>query len=37
MSNRLGEFKLVEMGGSHEAMFTRPEELAHKIIQAAQD
>ena len=27
MSSRLGEFKLVEMGGSHEVMFTRPAEL----------
>lgn len=36
MSSRLGEFKLVEMGGSHEAMFTRPQELAEKIIEASQ-
>ncbi|WP_151796304.1 alpha/beta fold hydrolase [Acinetobacter soli] len=37
MSSRLGEFKLVEMGGSHEAMFTRPQELATKIIEASHD
>lgn len=35
MSSRLGEFKLVEMGGSHEVMFTRPAELARKLVEAA--
>ncbi len=30
MSSRLGAFKLVEMGGSHEVMFTRPAELARR-------
>jgi hypothetical protein len=33
MSSRLGTFKLVEMDGSHEVMFTRAEELADKIIE----
>ena len=35
MSSRLGEFKLLEMDGSHEVMFTRTEELADKIIEAS--
>jgi hypothetical protein len=34
MWSRLGNFKLLEMGGSHEVMFTRTEELADKIIEA---
>ncbi len=37
MSSRLGTFKLVEMGGSHEVMFTRPAELARALIDAARD
>jgi hypothetical protein len=37
MSSRLGEFKLLEMDGSHEVMFTRPAELADKIIEASSD
>jgi pimeloyl-ACP methyl ester carboxylesterase len=37
MSSRLGTFKLVEMGGSHEVMFTRPAELARKLEEAAGD
>lgn len=37
MSSRLGVFKLVEMDGSHEVMFTRPEELAEKIVAASFD
>jgi len=37
MSSRLGRFKLVEMDGSHEVMFTRPEELADKLIHASSD
>jgi len=37
MSSRLGEFKLLEMEGSHEVMFTRPVELAEKIIEASVD
>jgi pimeloyl-ACP methyl ester carboxylesterase len=37
MSSRLGSFKLVEMGGSHEVMFTRPAELARKLLEASND
>jgi pimeloyl-ACP methyl ester carboxylesterase len=37
MSRRLGAFKLVEMGGSHEVMFTRPAELARKLVEASND
>src|SRR5215467_10725551 len=37
MSSRLGIFKLLEMDGSHEVMFTRPAELADKIIEAGSD
>jgi pimeloyl-ACP methyl ester carboxylesterase len=37
MSSLLGEFKLLEMDGSHEVMFTRPQELAGKIIEASVD
>jgi len=37
MSSRLGQFKLLEMDGSHEVMFTRAEELADKIIEATFD
>jgi pimeloyl-ACP methyl ester carboxylesterase len=36
-SERLGIYRLVQMPGSHEALFTRPRELASKIIQAARD
>jgi len=35
MSSRLGPHKLVEMDGSHEVMFTRPHELADKILEAS--
>ncbi len=37
MSARLGSFKLVEMGGSHEVMFTRPAELARKLVEASNE
>jgi hypothetical protein len=37
MSSRLGSFKLVEMGGSHEVMFTRPNELARTLVEAANE
>jgi len=37
MSSRLGEFKLLEMDGSHEVMFTRPKELAARVIEASTD
>ena len=36
-SSRLGTFKLVEMDGGHEVMFTRPAELAAKILEASTD
>jgi pimeloyl-ACP methyl ester carboxylesterase len=36
MSSRLGSFKLLEMDGGHEVMFTRPRELADKLIEAAE-
>ena len=35
MSSRLGSFKLVRMDGGHEVMFSRPGELAEKLIEAA--
>jgi len=35
MSSRLGTFKLLEMEGSHEVMFTRPAELAEKLVEAS--
>lgn len=37
MSSRLGAYKLVRMGGSHEVMFTRPSELARKLVEASGD
>jgi len=37
MSSRLGRFKLLEMDGSHEVMFTRPLELADKLVEAISD
>jgi pimeloyl-ACP methyl ester carboxylesterase len=37
MSSRLGACKVVEMDGSHEVMFTRPAELADKIIEASSE
>jgi pimeloyl-ACP methyl ester carboxylesterase len=35
MSSRLANFKLIEMDGGHEVMFTRPAELAERIIEAS--
>jgi pimeloyl-ACP methyl ester carboxylesterase len=35
MSSRLAVFRLLEMDGGHEVMFTRPAELADKIIEAS--
>lgn len=35
MSARLGDPKIVEIGGSHEVMFTRPAELARSLVEAA--
>ena len=37
MSSRLGAFKLLEMDGSHEVMFTRPRELADKLVEASSE
>ena len=37
MSNRLGLFRFVQMPGSHEVLFTNPESLAEKIIEAGRD
>jgi pimeloyl-ACP methyl ester carboxylesterase len=36
MSSHLGIYKLVEMDGSHEVMFTRPAEVADKLIEASE-
>ena len=35
MSARLGGARLLEMDGSHEVMFTRPSELAERILEAS--
>jgi pimeloyl-ACP methyl ester carboxylesterase len=37
MSSRLGEFRLVQMPGSHEAIFTNPIGVADKFIEAGRD
>jgi len=37
MSNRLGQFRFVQMPGSHEVMFSSPVGLAEKIIVAGRD
>lgn len=37
MSSRLGLYRLVQMPGSHEALFTNPALLAEKIIEAGRD
>lgn len=37
MSGRLGVFRLVQMPGSHESMYTRPAALADKLIEAGRD
>jgi pimeloyl-ACP methyl ester carboxylesterase len=37
MSSRLGLFRLVQIPGSHEVMFTAPERLAGAIIEAGRD
>ncbi|WAJ43906.1 alpha/beta hydrolase [Mycobacterium sp. Aquia_216] len=37
MSSRLGTFRLVQMPGSHEAIFTRPITVADKIVEAGRD
>jgi pimeloyl-ACP methyl ester carboxylesterase len=37
MSNRLGLYRLVQMPGSHEVIFTNPGGLAQKLIEAGRD
>jgi hypothetical protein len=37
MSSRLGLFRLVQMPGSHEVIFTNPGGLAEKLIEAGRD
>jgi len=37
ISNRLGLYRLVQMPGSHEIMYTNPKGLAAKIIEAGRD
>jgi pimeloyl-ACP methyl ester carboxylesterase len=37
MSNRLGLYRLVQMPGSHEVLFTNPIGLAEKIVEAGRD
>ncbi len=37
MSSRLGQFRFVQMPGSHEVMFSNPISLAEKIIEAGRD
>ena len=37
MSNRLGLYRLVQMPGSHEVMYTNPAALAEKIVEAGRD
>jgi hypothetical protein len=37
MSHRLGLFRLVQMPGSHEVLFTDPEGLADAIDRAGRD
>lgn len=37
MSNRLGLYRLVQMPGSHQVVFTNPQGLAEKLIEAGRD
>ena len=37
MSSRAGTCKLLEMDGGHEVMFTRPAELAEKLVEASSE
>ncbi len=37
MSSRLGTFRLVQMPGSHEVLFTNPRCLADKLVEAGRD
>lgn len=36
-SNRLGTYRLVQLPGSHEVMFTRPTLLARRLVEAGRD
>jgi hypothetical protein len=37
MSNRLGLYRLVQMPGGHEVIYTNPPLLAEKILEAGRD
>jgi hypothetical protein len=37
MSSRLGLYRLVQIKGSHEVMFTAPERLAAAVVEAGRD
>jgi hypothetical protein len=37
MSSRLGLYRLVQMPGSHEVIFTNPKRLADKLVEAGRD
>lgn len=37
MSSRLGLYRLVQMPGGHETLFTAPERLAEKLVEAGRD
>lgn len=37
LSSRLGVFRLVQMPGSHESMYTRPRELADALVRAGRE
>jgi hypothetical protein len=37
MSSRVEGCRLIEMDGSHEVLFTRPAELAEKILEASSE
>jgi hypothetical protein len=37
MTSRLGMYRFLQMPGGHEVMFTNPDGLAAKIIEAGRD
>ena len=37
MTSRLGMYRFLQMSGGHEVMFTNPDGLAAKIIEAGRD
>jgi hypothetical protein len=37
MSSRLGKFRMAQMPGSHEVIFTNPIGLDHKLIEPGRD